>query len=286
MQILEGPPGGAMGAKKDKRRAARRSCPAGMRSGISRGARLAILILAVLAPPAAAQEDHAYTAEQIQSGYRLYAGQCQLCHGLNGDGVGGTSFARQQFRFVASDADIRRMIANGSTGGGMPPFALKDGELDAVIAFIRSGMDRSGVTFRLGDTARGKALYDGKGGCASCHRVAGKGAVLGPDLTDIGFIRRPGQIFTSLTDPIRATMPINRPVVIVLKNGRILKGRRYDEDTFSVRLIDAGENLHAVAKADIRSYQVRQDTDMPSFRGRMTDGELGDLLAYLISLKG
>ena len=246
----------------------------------------AVLLLCAVARAAAAQEDHQYSAEQIQGGYRLYASQCQLCHGLNGDGVGGTNFARQQFRFVTSDADIRRMIANGSTGGGMPSFALRDTELDGVIAFLRSGMDRSGVTFRLGDAGRGKAVYDGKGGCASCHRLAGQGARTAPDLTDIGYLRRPGQIFTSLTDPIKATLPINRPVAITLRNGRVIKGRRYDEDTFSVRLIDANETMLSLSKADIASYQVRTDTDMPSFRERLSEGELGDLLAYLISLKG
>jgi len=245
---------------------------------------LALLFCASL--PAAAQEDHAYTAEQIQGGYRLYASQCQLCHGLNGDGVGGTNLGRQQFRFVTTDADIRKMVANGSAGGGMPSFALKDEEVDGLIAFIRSGMDRSGISFRLGDAARGKAVYEGKGGCAACHHIAGNGARTAPDLTDIGFIRRPGQIFTSLTDPIKATMPINRPVAITLKNGRIVKGRRYDEDTFLVRLIDSGENLVTISKSDIANYQVRMDTDMPSFRGRLSDGELGDLLTYLLSLKG
>jgi len=246
-----------------------------------------ILLLCLgLIRPAAAQEDHQYSADQIQAGYRLYASQCQLCHGTNGDGIGGTNLARQQFRFVITDADIKRMVANGSTGGGMPSFAIKDEELDDLIAFIRSGMDRTGVTFRLGDAVRGKAVYDGKGGCASCHHIAGHGARTAPDLTDIGFIRRPGQIFTSLTEPTKATMPINRPVVITLKNGRTIKGRRYDEDTFSVRLIDSSENMLSVAKSDIRSYQVRMDTDMPSFRGTLNDGELGDLLAYLISLKG
>jgi putative heme-binding domain-containing protein len=239
-----------------------------------------------LALPAAAQEDHAYTAEQIQAGYRLYAGQCQLCHGANGDGIAGTNFARQQFRLVKTDADIRRMIATGSTGGGMPAIALKDEEADSLIAFLRSGMDRSGVTFRLGDAVRGAAIYSGSGACATCHRIKGAGARIGPDLSDIGAIRRPGQIFTSLTDPIKATMPINRPVTIVLKNGQTIKGRRYDEDTFSLRLIDSGENLRSIAKADIRSYQVRTDTDMPSFRGRLSESELGDLLAYLLTLKG
>jgi len=245
-----------------------------------------LLVCTALAHSAAAQEDHQYSAEQIQGGYRLYASQCQLCHGVNGDGVGGTNFSRQQFRFVVTDADVRRMIVNGSSGGGMPPFNLRDEELDGLIAFLRSGMDRSGVTFRLGDAARGKAVYDGKGGCAACHRVAGQGARTAPDLTDIGYLRRPGQIFTSLTDPIKATMPINRPVTITLKNGRVITGRRYDEDTFSVRLIDGNETMLSLPKADIARYQIRMDTDMPSFRGRLSDGELGDLLAYLISLKG
>ena len=45
-------------------------------------------------------------------------------------------------------------------------------------------------------------------------------------------------------------------------------------------------DLVVVPKADINNYQLRMDTDMPSFRGRLSDGELGDLLAYLISLKG
>lgn len=238
-----------------------------------------------LARPAFGQDDHQYTSEQVQNGYRLYSSQCQLCHGANGDAVSGTHLSRQQFRLVKTDPDIRKMISAGSTGGGMPSFPLKDEELDALIAFIRSGMDRIGTSFRLGDAMRGKALYDGNG-CAGCHRVAGQGARSGPDLTDIGALRRPGQIFTSLTEPIKATMPINRPVTIVLKSGRTLKGRRFDEDTFLVRLIDSNENLVTVSKADIRSYQIRTDTDMPSFRGRLSESELGDLATYLLSLKG
>lgn len=243
------------------------------------------LFLTLALVPALAQEDHAYTADQIQSGYRLYASQCQLCHGQNGDSIAGTNLGRQQFRLVSTDADIRRMITTGNNKG-MPPFtALKPEEVDAVIAFIRSGMDQSGVTFRLGDATRGKAIYE-RSGCSSCHQVAGQGARTAPDLTDIGFIRRPGQIFTSLTDPIKATLPINRPVVVVMKDGRTITGRRYDEDTFSVRLIDSNEKILSLAKADMRSYRVRMDTDMPSYRNRLGDSELDDLLAYLTTLKG
>ncbi len=232
-----------------------------------------------------AQDDHQYSAEQIQAGYRLYVGQCQLCHGANGDGIAGINLARQQFHTVRSDDDIRRMITTGNPQG-MPPFAMKPEELDELVAFVRSGLDQSGTTFRLGDAVRGKAIFDGKGGCAQCHRVAGVGARTAPDLTDIGFNRRPGQILMSLSDPSKATMPINRSVSIVTRDGRTLKGRRYDEDTFSVRLIDSQERMLSIQKSDIRSYDVSMTSEMPSYQGKLTGDEMADLLAYLVSLKG
>jgi putative heme-binding domain-containing protein len=238
----------------------------------------------VFAAPAAAQ-DHQYSAEQIQAGYRLYTDQCQLCHGATGDGIAGINLAHQQFRTVVSDDDIRQMIATGNTQG-MPPFVFKSDELDSLVAFVRSGLDLSGVSFRLGNAVRGKAIYDGKGGCAICHRLAGQGARTAPDLTDIGFIRRPGQITTSLTDPDKGTMPINRPVTIVTKDGRTIKGRRYDEDTFSVRLIDSQERLLSIQKSDIRRYDVGMRSTMPSYQGTLSSNELADLLAYLVSLRG
>jgi putative heme-binding domain-containing protein len=244
---------------------------------------MAFSACAVFATPAAAQ-DHVYSAEQIQAGYRLYTGQCQLCHGANGDGIAGINLARQQFHHVVSDDDIRKMITTGNPQG-MPPFIFKPDELDELVAFVRSGMDQSGVSFRLGDAAHGKAIYD-TADCATCHRVGGDGALVAPDLSDIGFIRRPGQIFTSLTSPSKATMPINRTVTIVTKDGHTIHGRRFNEDTFLVQLIDAQEKIRSINKSDIRSYEIGKTSDMPSFMAQLNDDALADLLAYLVSLKG
>ena len=242
------------------------------------------ILCAGLAAPAAAQ-DHQYSAEQIQAGYRLYAGQCQLCHGALGDGIAGINLARQQFHTVVSDDDIRKMVTTGNPKG-MPPFTLKPEELDELVAFVRSGMDQNPVAFQLGDAAHGKVIYDGKGSCGSCHRIDGVGPRTAPDLSDIGFIRKPGQIMTSLTDPPKATMPINRPVTIVTKDGHSFHGRRLDEDTFTVQLIDSQEKMVSIDKADISRYDVGMVSDMPSFRGKLDSGELADVLAYLVSMKG
>ena len=238
---------------------------------------------AALAVPVAAQ-DHQYSAEQIQAGYRLYSGQCEVCHGRNGDGIATVNLARQQFPRAVTDDDIARAINSGNPRG-MPPFILKPGELDGLVAFIRSGMDTGGVAFRIGDAAHGKLIYEGKGACATCHRIAGQGPRAAPDLSDIGYNRRPGQILTSLTTPDTGTMPINRPVTVVMKDGRTIHGRRLNEDTFLVQLIDAEENLLSINKADIRRFDIGMTSDMPSYRGKLSDDELADLLAYLVALK-
>ena len=122
----------------------------------------------------------------------------------------------------------------------MPPFRLQPAELNGLVAFIRSGFDISATPFKVGDAGRGKAVYDGKGACAACHRVAGKGARTAPDLSEVGAIRQPAAIQRSLLDPSRAMVPINRPLRIVTRDGRTIRGRRVNEDTATVQLIDEG----------------------------------------------
>jgi putative heme-binding domain-containing protein len=243
-----------------------------------------VLGMATALASSAAAQDHQYSAEQIQAGYRIYVSQCQLCHGFNGDGIARVNLSRQQFPRAVTDEDIRKAITTGNTAG-MPPFPLKAEELDGLVAFVRSGMDQAGTSFRLGDAAHGKTVYE-YAGCATCHRLAGNGPRTAPGLDDIGFVRRPGQILASLIDPARGTMPINRAVTIVTRDGRTVHGRRFNEDTFSVQLIDNHENVRSIAKSDIRQYDVSMTSSMPSYRGRLNDAELADLLAYLVSLKG
>jgi len=231
-------------------------------------------------------QDHQYGTTDIQAGARLYGAQCALCHGQNGDGIAGVNLPRQQFRRVSSDDDIRNTIMTGVAAAGMPAFNLQAAELDGLVAYIRSGFDLSGTPFKVGIAARGQALYEGKGACTTCHRVNGKGALSAPDLSDIGANRQPAAIQRSLLQPTQAMLPINRPVRIVMRDGRNISGRRLNEDTSTVQLLDSQQRLVSLAKADIRDYALGSTSEMPSYTGKLTDDEVADLLAYLISLKG
>jgi len=39
-------------------------------------------------------------------------------------------------------------------------------------------------------------------------------------------------------------------------------------------------------KADLREYTISKTSTMPSYKGKLSDGEIADVLAYLLSLKG
>jgi putative heme-binding domain-containing protein len=233
-------------------------------------------------------QDHPgqYSAADIERGARLYAGQCALCHGPNGDLISAVDLRRGRFRKAITDEDLARVIRGGLPDAGMPAFTLQPPEMDGLVAFIRAGFDLTGTAVKVGDAARGQALYDGKGGCGSCHRVNGKGPRSAPDLSDVGAIRSPAALQRSLRDPSSAMLPINRPVRAVTKDGRTIRGRRLNEDTYSVQLIDDQERLVSLMKADLREYEVGTTSPMPSFAKTFNGDELADLVAYLLTLKG
>lgn len=231
-------------------------------------------------------QDHQYSSEDIQAGSRLYFGQCQQCHGVTGDTVQDIDLRRGQFRRPMSDDDLRRTISTGVPGTGMPPFTFQQKELDGLVAFVRAGFDVGGVAVKVGEAAKGEPLFAGKGACATCHRVKGKGPRVAPDLSDIGSLRSPAQIFRSVTDPVSQMMPINRPVRIVTRDGRTLRGRRLNEDTYTVQIIDEQERLISLDKSNIREFEVSKTSPMPSAATTLSSEELADLIAYLLSLKG
>jgi putative heme-binding domain-containing protein len=215
----------------------------------------------------------------------VYAAKCVTCHGAQGDAIGGVNLRSGTFRNAVIDRDLERFIRNGSPAG-MPPFALNATDMAGILAYLRNMNAFDPATVKAGDEARGRAIVLGKGACTGCHRVDLDGSLVGPNLSDIGAVRSAGSLQRSLVDPTSQMMPINRPVRAVKKDGTVVAGRRLNEDTYSVQIIDAQERLLSLEKTDIKQLVVETTASMPSYQGRLTDEELGDVLAYLLSLKG
>jgi putative heme-binding domain-containing protein len=185
-----------------------------------------------------------------------------------------------------SDDDIAAVITNGVASAGMPAFALQPSEITSLLAFIRAGFDPSGVAVKVGNVARGQALYAGKGNCASCHRVNGAGPRVAPDLSDVGASHTPAALQRSLLEPTAAMWPINKPVRLVTSDGREITGRRLNEDTYTVQVIDDQERLLSFDKAALKTYELGNTSPMPALGKTFTADEVADLVAYLLSLKG
>jgi putative heme-binding domain-containing protein len=227
-----------------------------------------------------------YAPADIAYGASLYTAQCATCHGPNGDQVGGVDLRSGRFRIGSSDQDLTRVITNGIPGTGMPAFRFDAAEFAGILAYLRNMTTFDAGSVKPGDITRGQALFEGRGGCTRCHRVGVKGGRAAPDLSEIGATRSAGSLQRSLVDPSSQMMPINRPVRVVLRDGTVINGRRLNEDTYTIQIFDDRERLLSLDKADLREFTIVTTSPMPSYKDQLSAGDLADLVAYLLSLKG
>jgi len=229
---------------------------------------------------------HEYAATDIENGGRQYTNNCVYCHGPEGDQIPGINLLRGKFRRAQSDDDIARIIREGIPGTGMPAQNMNEGNARTIVAYLRSAAAVPVGTVAGGNVVRGKAIFEGKGGCIACHRAGGNGSRTGPDLSDIGALRRAVALEQSLIDPGAAVLPQNRFARVVTKDGTTVTGRLMNQDTFTLQLIDAQDRLRSFALADLRQHSVVTTSSMPSYKDRLNSTELADVVAYLVSLKG
>jgi putative heme-binding domain-containing protein len=229
---------------------------------------------------------HTYTLADIENGGRLYIANCTVCHGPDGDQQPGINLGRGKFRRAVTDDDIEEIILKGIPGTGMPSHNFTDQQAGTIVAYLRSMATVGHSTLPAGKAARGTAIFEGKGQCLNCHRVRGVGAHAGPDLSDVGLLRRTAELEQSLVDPNAEVLPDNRTVRVVAKDGTELTARLLNADTLSLLLIDSKGQLRYFPKTDLREYSLIKQSPMPSYKSKLTAQELGDVVSYLTTLKG
>ena len=248
----------------------------------------AVLVVWCMAAGQVAAQEHAgqYSQAEIEMGSRIYGANCALCHGPNGDAVHNADLRSGKFRRATSDEDLGELITMGVPGTAMPPHRFDRAELTGIVAYLRAMRSVNPTAAPVGDAGRGKEIFEGKGACATCHRVNGHGPRVAPDLSEIGAFRSVDALQKKLLDPTATMRPINRSIRAVTKDGKVISGRRLNEDTYSVQLIDTEERLVSLTKADLKEYTVIKSSPMPAYRGKLSEQELADVVVYLLTLRG
>lgn len=229
------------------------------------------------------------SAADLARGEKLYMGSCLFCHGPAGEGGKGANLARPRLMRAVSDEDLVRIIENGIPGTEMPgTMQFTPREATQVAAYVRT-LGRVETKPVPGNPARGKTIYLGKGGCASCHTIQEggslRGGLLGPDLSMIGARRSPAYLRRSLLDPAAESPEGYLLVRITTNSGQTITGRRLSQDLSHLLLRDAAGKNVSFSKTQLKEATPLPDQSMmPSYRGKFSDAELDDLIAFLVSL--
>jgi mono/diheme cytochrome c family protein len=216
-----------------------------------------------------------------------------------------------KFRRATNDNEVAAIIRKGVSGTAMQAFNFTEQQTGILVAYLKSfapgAVTTAGANMpALGDVNRGKQVFEGKGNCLSCHRVGENGSRTGPDLSAAGLPRPPAmrfigfvgtpppppttativaQLQNDLLDPDAEVSATNRTFRAVHKDGTVTTGRLLNLDQFTAQFLDSKERLLTLQRGDLREFGPVK-SPMPSYRDKLTQQEMSDLLAYLVSLKG
>lgn len=235
------------------------------------------------------------TPVSIAQGKQIFDGTCAVCHGLDGSGANGPNI--QSAARTMGPEGLYNRIWGGVIGSGMPNFSyLGTDKIWDVVDYV-STLGQANGPAATGNPQKGKEVYESSG-CASCHSIDGKGGSSAPDLSNIGSLRSA----SFMTDEIRnpgANKPVGEPALpsraaydayrmyrVTLADGKTVTGTRMNESSFSLQLRDAQGNLISVNKLTAKNIEeLPAKSFMPSYKSKLSEEQVDDLVAYLASLE-
>lgn len=234
-----------------------------------------------------------------ERGQQTFVATCAFCHGSD---ARGSERAPDLVRSELVNKDengelIADVLSKGRPDRGMPPFpglATQAGDI-ANFLHTRISLVMNRFSYKIevgtgGDARAGEAVFNGTGGCKSCHSATG-------DLAKVGAKYKPDILQGMIAFPGPATLyyvgvnmrPVDNPPVTVSvtsPSGAKLTGTAVFVGEYDVSLHTADGVYHSIA----RSKDVKVEIDDPLDGHRqllphLTDADLHNLTAYLMELK-
>jgi alcohol dehydrogenase (cytochrome c) len=235
----------------------------------------------------AANNPHLGNRDSIRAGMALYRVRCADCHGLDAKGYRGPDLVAAIGGGMA-DERIFDTIRKGVPGTEMPAqreLDTADTDILQIIAYLKNIGTVAPPERPVGNVDHGRQLFSQQ--CTSCHRVAGAGGRIGPDLTRIGVSRSRAALTREIRTPSEWMAPNFETVTIVTKDGQRIRGVKKSEDVFTIQIMDTRERLQGYVKANLQQVIFEKDSLMPAFPpARLSDSDLTDVVGYLTTLRG
>ena len=232
-------------------------------------------------------ERNPYTSSADEAtGRQYFLGHCAQCHGPDGEGGRGVNLTTGQYRHGNSDRQLYMTIRKGVPGSEMPGSRLSQPEVWRMVTYVRHLGSAGAGEKATGDPNIGRTIYEGKGGCVTCHSVKDKGGRLGPELTEIGLRRSLKFLRDSVTDPSAYIGRQYRSATAVTRDGTKVRGIVLNEDDYSIQLRDMREELRSFLKSDLAELRQEKESLMPSYKAALSETEIDNLVAYMSSLRG
>ena len=193
--------------------------------------------------------------ESAERGQRLFVDHsCIGCHSIGGDGgdigpaLDDVASRRTEGWMIQHFRDPEAV----SPGTMMPQFGFNTAEARSLVLFLRRLADhpeRAGVRFEFGPEQRGEALYR-RYGCRGCHGEAGVGGVPNPNA----------------------------------QTGEQVPALQYVKESYTPTELRKRIRLGVPRVPRLDPNGPPPPLTMPSWRDRLTDAQVEDIMAYLFSL--
>ncbi len=254
-------------------------------------------------------------ATAVAAGKTLYGAQCQSCHAAGGSAWAFT-LSTGAYKHGSADGEIFLNIRNGFRNTLMPAYSqLTTDQIWQLVAYMRTLEGPKGTPAAAAQAApavsassgNGKAAFEGKGACLTCHQFNGKGIAVGPDLTSTALTLE--QLQASITNPNvaapaaggtgggrggagggggrgggRGGNVARATVTATTADGKVYKGTRKSQDTYTIQIIDTTGVYRSFDKAELKDLKIDTTSLMPSDYGtRLTADEIHDIAAYVKS---
>jgi mono/diheme cytochrome c family protein len=185
-----------------------------------------------------------FSSQRILRGQKVYAMQCQSCHGANGEGSVGPALNNKTLLDNTADRILFSIIRSGVPNTQMPAWGVENGgpltdeDVRDVVAKIRSWQPDAPVinpiTFAP-EPSRGAVLFAST--CAICHGENGSGTDRAPMLNN------PARLAALPDDWYRDTIKNGRPAKGMPTWGTVLSPEQIDDLVSLISAWRAGKNI-------------------------------------------